>query len=54
MDESKSQAILNDVKQTFGFVPNVLQELSVSPSALQVYLKGQEILAEGALTALEQ
>ncbi len=54
IDNPKSQKISDHVKKKFGFVPNVLAELSASPAALQVYLSGQEHLTEGALTPVEQ
>lgn len=50
----KANDILDSVKQKYGFVPNLIQEMSVSVPTAQVYLNGQEILANGALTAKEQ
>ena len=54
MNKPHRGEILLDVKKKFGFIPNVLQELSASTSALQVYLDGQEHLAKGVLTSVEQ
>lgn len=36
------------VEQKFGFVPNLFKEMADSPAALQVYLGGQQALAQGA------
>ena len=49
-----SNDILSAVKAKFGFVPNVLQELSKSPVAAQVYVQGQQIMGEATLSAKEQ
>lgn len=49
-----TEEILSSVKAKFGFVPNILAEMTKSPSAAQVYLKGQEIMAGATLTAKEQ
>lgn len=46
--------ILAQVNRTYGFVPNVLKELSASPAALQVYVAGQDALAKGSLSPREQ
>lgn len=49
-----AQEILEQVKHKYGFVPNVLREMSASPAALQVYVTGQDALAKGSLSAIEQ
>ena len=49
-----AKAILDEVRRKFGFIPHVLKELSASPPALQVYLGGQDALANGSLTTEEQ
>ncbi len=49
-----AQEILEQVKHKYGFVPNVLREMSASPAALQVYVAGQDALAKGSLSPLEQ
>ena len=46
--------ILAQVERAYGFVPNVLRELSTSPAALQVYVAGQNALAQGTLSPAEQ
>ena len=53
-EDMTAEAILEQVKNKFGFIPNVLKELSASPPALQVYLRGQDALAKGSLNAKEQ
>lgn len=45
---------LAQVERAYGFVPNVLRELSTSPAALQVYVAGQHALAQGTLSPGEQ
>lgn len=49
-----AKEILEEVKRTYGFVPNVLRELSASPAALQVYVAAQDALAKGSLSPREQ
>ncbi len=46
--------ILTEVKTKFGFVPNLLKEMSVSPAALLVYLSTSETLSHGSLSPREQ
>ncbi len=47
--------IFKAVEEKFGFLPNIIEELGKSPAALQVYLKGQDIMGEAAtLTHQEQ
>jgi uncharacterized peroxidase-related enzyme len=55
MDQTQArEQIFAAVKAKFGFVPNVIRELSVSPAAARAYLAGQEALAAGGLTPAEQ
>ncbi len=58
MTEASTSAMasvaLDQVQKKFGFVPNLLREMSVSPAVLQAYLSGQEALAKGALSPKEQ
>lgn len=56
MSEStdKAESILKEVKNKFGFVPNVLKEMSASPGVLNLYLKGNEFLEESELTEQEK
>ncbi len=50
----EAQPMLEQVKNKYGFVPNVLKELSVSPAALQAYLQGQSAMENASLTKAEQ
>jgi AhpD family alkylhydroperoxidase len=52
--DMSTEEILSSVKAKFGFVPNILAEMTKSPSAAKVYLKGQEIMAGATLTPKEQ
>ena len=49
MDET-----LDRIKRQLGFLPNLFKEMSKAPAVLGVYLKGQEALSQGSLTAREQ
>jgi AhpD family alkylhydroperoxidase len=51
---SKKDELLRGVKEKFGFVPNIIEELSTSPEATELYLKGQEIIARGVLNDKER
>ena len=42
------------VRRKFGFVPNLIREMSKSPAVARVYLDGQEAMAGASLTATEQ
>lgn len=46
--------VLATVEARFGFVPNVIREMSKSPAAARVYVEGQEAMAGASLTATEQ
>ncbi len=52
--DSDAQALFNIVKKKYGFVPNLIQEMSASIPTAQTYLQGQDALAKGALTPTEQ
>ena len=47
------EQILDEVKSKFGFVPNLLDNLSQSPAAARVYLGGMDALATGNLRPAE-
>lgn len=51
MDQNQVQTM---VKEKLGFVPNLLQTMSVAPPAVRVYVDGFGTLAEGVLTEAEQ
>ncbi len=46
--------IFQDAQKKFGFVPNVIKEMSKNPAVAGLYLKAQEYLAEGVLSSQEQ
>ncbi|MFT5080736.1 MAG: putative peroxidase-related enzyme [Planctomycetota bacterium] len=45
LQNERAEALLQSAEAKFGFVPNLLRELSKSPAALEVYLQGQASLA---------
>lgn len=46
--------IFHDAQNKFGFVPNVIKEMSKNPAVARLYLKAQEYLGEGVLSPQEQ
>src|SRR6266545_8407796 len=52
--QAEREQVFVAVKMQYGFVPNVIRELAVSPAAARVYIEGQRIMAGAALTAREQ
>ncbi len=42
------------VRKKYGFVPNLIREMSKSPAVASVYLGGQEAMATASLTPREQ
>lgn len=58
MTVSTQSPQLNDifagVEKAYGWVPNLIKEMSASVPTVQVYLNGQEALAKGSLTPKEQ
>ena len=42
------------VEKKFGFVPNLIREMSLSPAVARVYLGGQEAMAAATLSASDQ
>jgi len=46
--------VLEQVKQKFGFVPNVVTEIAKSPAALQVYVSGSKAMGNATLSPQEQ
>ena len=47
-------AIFASVEQAYGWVPNLIKEMSVSVPTTQTYLNGQQDLAKGSLSPKEQ
>jgi alkylhydroperoxidase/carboxymuconolactone decarboxylase family protein YurZ len=52
--DSKTDESLERIQRQLGFLPNLFKEMSQAPAVLGVYLKGQEALSKGSLTAKEQ
>jgi AhpD family alkylhydroperoxidase len=46
--------IFEEVKKKFGFVPNLIREMSRNPAVARVYLEGQAAIAGGVLSPREQ
>lgn len=46
--------ILDQVKEKYGFIPNVLAEMAKSPAALKVYVDGNKALADASLSPKQQ
>ena len=54
MNKLTPNEVLDDVKQAFGMVPNLMQGMSQSPAAVRAYLDTSSALARGAFSPLEQ
>ncbi|MFQ5797824.1 MAG: carboxymuconolactone decarboxylase family protein [Bacteroidota bacterium] len=52
--QTEANEILAVVERKFGFVPNLIKEMVTSPAVAQVYLSGQEAMAEASLANKEQ
>ncbi len=53
-DPTRAESLLEGARQKFGFVPNVLKEMSKSPATLECYLKGYDALGGSVLTEAER
>lgn len=53
-ERPSQEETLAEIKKDFGFVPNLLQEMSKSPAASLVYTKTEGIMHNAYLTAKEQ
>ncbi|CCQ92056.1 4-carboxymuconolactone decarboxylase domain protein [Nitrospina gracilis 3/211] len=51
---TKAQELLDKAEKGFGFVPNVLKELAVSPETLDLYLSGTAIMNDTVLNEREK
>ncbi len=49
-----SDQLLDAVKAKYGFVPNVIREMSQSPAVARVYFEGQDIMRGASLSQREQ
>jgi hypothetical protein len=52
--QSEREQVFEAVRRQYGFVPNVIREIAVSPAAARVYVEGQRIMGGAALSAREQ
>jgi len=46
--------VFDEVRKKYGFVPNLIKEMSTSPAVAQVYLGGQQAMAAATLSAKDQ
>jgi len=46
--------VFEAVRKKYGFVPNLIREMSASPAVAQVYLGGQQAMAAAALSGRDQ
>ena len=53
-DRPTRQETLTEIEADFGFVPNLLKEMSQSPAAPLVYTKTEHIMKNAYLDAREQ
>jgi len=54
MAQEECSQMFEAVRRKFGFVPNLVRELCLSPAVARVYLGGQDAMAAASLTAREQ
>ena len=54
MTQVVADRILDKVKQKYGFVPNVIREMAISPAVAQIYVEGNGALANAELSPKEQ
>ncbi len=54
IDQDKAKPLLEKASKKFGFVPNVLKEMSKSPAALETYMTGYDAISKGSLTEAER
>lgn len=47
---AEAEEILSAVEGTYGFRPNLMQEMVTAPAAARAYLAGQEAMAGGTLS----
>lgn len=52
--ETGTQEIFDAVAKRYGFVPNLIREMSRNPAVARVYLGGQDALADGVLSGPEK
>jgi len=52
--ETNQQQLYDQAKSIYGFVPNLIKEMAVSPVPAKLYLIAQEFLKDGVLNVKEQ
>ena len=50
----ESEALLEQAKKKFGFIPNVLKGFSSSPAVLEAYLNLEDLVSKTSFTVREQ
>jgi uncharacterized peroxidase-related enzyme len=53
-DTDAVSEVFETVRRKYGFVPNLIRQMSVSPAVARVYLGGQQAMEGAALSAREQ
>jgi AhpD family alkylhydroperoxidase len=53
-NDERANGAFEAVRAKFGFVPNLIREMARSPAVAQVYLGGQEAMAQASLSRPEQ
>jgi uncharacterized peroxidase-related enzyme len=51
---AESKANLKAVKSRYGFIPNIMGELAISPTALEAYTSLASVFGQSSLTSVEQ
>jgi len=54
IQNEEAEQILASVEEKYGFRPNLIEELVTAPAAAQVYLRGQDAMANSSLTPAQQ
>ncbi len=54
IDQNKANSLLDSAAKKFGFVPNILREMSKSPATLECYMSGYGALSQSSLTEAER
>ncbi len=52
--QNKANSFLDSAEKKFGFVPNLLREMSKSPATLECYMMGNDALSQSSLTEAER
>lgn len=52
--DQRAEEILSVVEESYGFRPNLMEELVTAPAAARVYLRGQDAMKDSSLTPAQQ